>query len=112
MGVATATAMFMRTMGASVGVAVFGAIFSANLAVDEQVSSQLRDPANIDALPDALQSLVRDAASTALHPVFLAGALTAVVGFVLSTRLREVPLRESAARSFGPEAEMAEAIPT
>ncbi len=108
-GVATATTMFMRTMGASVGVAVFGALFSSRLT-DDRVNGLLREPAAIDSLPAAVAATVRDAASSALQPVFLAGALTALVGLGLSTRLREVPLR-SRAGTMSPETEVVEALP-
>lgn len=94
MGVATATNMFMRTMGASVGVAVFGAIFAAG--IDDDTSGLLRDPASIDRLPTAVGGAVREAAASALHPVFLGGAVIAAFGLLLATRLREVPLRSSA----------------
>ena len=91
-GVSTAMVMFMRTMGASVGVSVFGALFSSRLH-GELSAGTLRDPAAIDALPPDVAAGVRDLVATALHPVFVAGALTALGGLVLATRLREVPLR-------------------
>lgn len=110
MGVATATSMFLRTMGAAVGVAVFGAVFAAG--VDDETSGLLREPASIDGLAAGVADRVREAAADALHPVFLGGALVSALGLLIATRLREVPLRGGAPRSAGPEAEVVEAIPT
>ena len=112
MGVATATTMFVRTMGASIGVATFGALFSANLDPDPRLRELLREPAALGSLPDAVAAGVRGAVQSALHPVFIAGAVVAGIGLLISTRLREVPLRGAAPRGIGPEAEMVEAVPT
>jgi EmrB/QacA subfamily drug resistance transporter len=112
MGIATATTMFARTMGASVGVAVFGAVFSTQLELPDGADGLVREPSAIEALPVALADGVREAVSSALHPVFLAGAVISAVGFVLATRLREVPLRSSTHRTLGPEAEVLEVVPT
>jgi MFS family permease len=112
MGIATATTMFMRTMGAAVGVATFGALFSGNLDPDPRLRELLREPAAIGSLPETVAAGVRGAVASALHPVFMAGAVVAVVGLLLATRLREVPLRSSVPPRIGPEAEMVEAVPT
>jgi EmrB/QacA subfamily drug resistance transporter len=104
-GVATSVNTFGRTVGSSFGVAVFGAIFAANL------TSSLRQqlPANvvaqfsasginisraqINALPAKLQTEFLSGFANALHDVFLGGIVVAVIGFLLAMRLREVPLR-------------------
>ena len=112
MGVATATTMFARTMGASVGVAVFGAIFSTRLDLPDSAEGLVREPGALDDLPVAVADGVREAVSNALHPVFLAGAVITAVGFVLATKLREVPLRTGTHRGLGPEAEVVEVVPT
>jgi EmrB/QacA subfamily drug resistance transporter len=123
-GTATATNMFMRTLGASVGVAVFGAIFSGRItgeladrlpagsSPDGPVTGLLREPSAIAALPEQVADAVREAAAASLHPVFLVGAVAAVLGVVLSSRLRELPLRSRPAGSAldGPEEEVVEAI--
>ena len=112
LGIATATTMFARSMGASVGVAVFGAIFSTQLDLPAQAGGLVREPGAIDALPVAVADAVRVAVSNALRPVFVAGAVITAAGFVLATRLREVPLRSSTHRGLGPEAEVLEVVPT
>jgi Na+/melibiose symporter-like transporter len=104
-GVATSVNTFGRTVGSSFGVAVFGAIFAAKLTSSLQqrlpgnVVSQFSasginiSRAQIDALPAALQADFLGGFANALHDVFLGGIVVAVIGFLLATRLREVPLR-------------------
>ena len=107
LGVATAGNMFLRNLGSSVGVAVFGAIFSSRIRHDlvaelpagaagslgGDVTSLLQRPDDIRALPDAIATAVREATASSVGVVFLAAAAAAVVGFLLSFRLPERPLR-------------------
>jgi EmrB/QacA subfamily drug resistance transporter len=106
LGVATATNTFGRTVGSSVGVAVFGAIFSFRLTAALAngstaamaggfVHSGLNiSRAQIDALPPQLRAAFLDGFAYALHGVFVGGVVVAVIGFALSLFLREVPLRQ------------------
>ncbi|MFC7221399.1 MFS transporter [Streptomyces polyrhachis] len=106
LGVATSGATFFRSIGASVGVAVFGTIFTNRLThhlADALRGKQLppgtdqgalmADPRSLAKLPPALQGDVIDAYSTAITDVFLYAAPVAVVAFVLSWFLKEEPLR-------------------
>ena len=103
MGVATSTATFFRSVGGSFGVALFGAIFSSRLAdglarlppdVVSRVGSGVHlSPERARALPPGVRGDFLDAFAHALHGVFLSGAAIAVVPFLLSWLLREVPLR-------------------
>jgi DNA-binding MarR family transcriptional regulator len=87
-------------------VSIFGAIFSNRLA--SELASALHgvtlpgglsatgaaaNPALLSKLPAAVRADVQHAFSLALHPVFLAAIPVALVAFVLSWFLREVPLR-------------------
>ncbi|HPQ96451.1 MAG TPA: MDR family MFS transporter [Thiolinea sp.] len=101
LGVATSSATLFRSIGGLLGVAASGALFSAELA--QQLTAHLPTgaqvvtaPADIAALPEATRSIYQDAYSTALHPVFLAAAVIALLSFTLTWLLRETPLRESA----------------
>jgi EmrB/QacA subfamily drug resistance transporter len=105
-GVATSTATFFRSIGGSVGVAVFGAIFASRLAdqlakLPPAVTAKLGgtgvhlDPAAAKRLPPAIHHRFLEAFAHALHGVFLWGVGFAVVSFALSWLLREVPLRTS-----------------
>jgi EmrB/QacA subfamily drug resistance transporter len=100
-GVATSTATFFRSMGGSLGVALFGAIFAARLN-HELATLRLGDrfsggvnisPAEVHALPAVMRLDFLHAFVDALQPVFLVGAALAAVGFGLAWLLREVPLR-------------------
>jgi EmrB/QacA subfamily drug resistance transporter len=118
-GVATSTATFFRSIGGSVGVAVFGAIFASRLthglsALPDSVVSQLGispgsvqiQPASVQALPAGPRASFLDVFVHALHGAFLWGAIFALAAFCLTWMLPEVPLRREAAagRRAGEEA--------
>ena len=100
LGVATSGTTLFRSIGGSVGVSLFGAIFTAtltgNLAAALPIGSALPAapaPAAIQMLPSATRSLYLTAFTGALHPVFLHAAAIAALGFALTWFLKEVPLR-------------------
>jgi EmrB/QacA subfamily drug resistance transporter len=104
LGVATSGSTLFRQIGGSIGVSVFGAIFSSNLA--GELASRIprtvhvpaaANPAIVQHLPAAVRAPYIDAFSAALQPVFRLAAAVSVVGFLLSWLLRELPLRQSAA---------------
>jgi EmrB/QacA subfamily drug resistance transporter len=101
MGVATSGALLFRQVGGSIGVALFGAIFAnrlhANLAqaLPGLTLPQTADPAAIRHLPGPVHAAYVSAFAESLRPVFLVAAAVAVVGFILSWFLPEVPLRKS-----------------
>jgi len=122
MGAATASTQFFRSIGATVGVAVFGSIlltryhdsFQANIpagtparALDPfkeplmlvQIRSQLeaiysRQPYGLDLLHKLLSN-VRVAVLDGLHYIFLAGAILMVIAVGANLLLRDVPLRKT-----------------
>ncbi|HVT69523.1 MAG TPA: MFS transporter [Trebonia sp.] len=109
LGAATSGVTFFRTIGGSFGVAVFGAIFSNQLA--SQLSAALRgrplphgfsaasvqsNTAALSGLPADLRHAILHAYSLALHPVFRTAVPIAAVAFILAWFLREVPLRTAA----------------
>ena len=100
MGVATSGSIMFRQIGGSVGIAVFGAIFANRL--DANLAKALPPgvhgpktvaPATVRNLPPHLHSVYVHAFAAALHPVFLVGAVIAVLSFALTWFLHEVPLR-------------------
>jgi EmrB/QacA subfamily drug resistance transporter len=95
LGVATSGTSLFRSIGGSVGVALFGAILTAGIAahVAGPRLPGVLGPAAIRALPAAMQLFYRDAFSAALHPVFLSATCIAALGFGLTWFLKEVPLR-------------------
>jgi EmrB/QacA subfamily drug resistance transporter len=114
LGAATSGVTFFRSIGGAFGVSVFGAIFSNRLASELasalrgvnlphgfNVASAAADPALLKKLPPAIRAAVQNAYSLALHPVFLFAIPVALVAFVLSWFLREVPLRTTSSVGIG-----------
>jgi len=114
LGAATSAATFFRTIGGCFGVSIFGAIFSNRLARELAAAlhgvtlpsgisgaSAAANPAVLKTLPAAVRADVQHAFSLALHPVFLSAVPIALVAFVLSWFLREVPLRATSSVGIG-----------
>jgi EmrB/QacA subfamily drug resistance transporter len=101
LGVATSSVNFFRSVGGSVGVAVFGALFNSRLAgelaraLPDGTGTDARSvtPEAVEALAPAVRAEYVGAFATALTDVFLVAVPVAVVGFVLTLLLRETPLR-------------------
>jgi len=113
LGAATSGATFFRSIGGSFGVSVFGAIFANQLA--NQLGAALHGvqlPPGLSAaaiqtntkriaqLPPHVHQVILQAYSLALQPVFLTAVPVALVAFVLSWFLREVPLRTAAGETL------------
>jgi EmrB/QacA subfamily drug resistance transporter len=102
LGVATSGTTLFRSIGGTVGAALFGGIFAyaleANIAqAMPNASVTLKDPAAIAALAEPLRSTYLALFVDALHPVFKTAALLSFLSFLLSLGLEEVPLRTSIA---------------
>ena len=106
LGTATSTATFFRAIGGSIGVPIFGTIFSnvlaGKLAAALPPSFHLgglsggggnASPQALDALPPAIHTGVVDAFAQTLGVVFLAGVPFALIAFGLVWFIREIPLR-------------------
>ena len=109
LGVGTSSATFLRSMGASFGVAIFGAIFSNQLASNLRKNlpasalhsginpaSLEGNPAQLAHLPPAIHTGLITAVSESLHVVFLTAVPILVVAFFLTLLIKEVPLRTKA----------------
>jgi EmrB/QacA subfamily drug resistance transporter len=112
LGAATSGVTLARGIGGSIGAAVFGTIFSSRLRADlhdalscplgAQVAGGGRlTGAQVGSLPPAGRLAYENAYVHALRPVFLVAAGVGAVGFLLSLRLRERPLRATASTSRG-----------
>ncbi|MGE5690409.1 MAG: MDR family MFS transporter [Pseudomonadota bacterium] len=104
LGVATSGSTLFRSIGGSIGVALFGTIFASRLGVElaARLPASARvpaatDPAAVERLPPGLRSAYEDAFAAALEPVFLTAAAISVVAFALTWLLREVPLQRTVA---------------
>ncbi|MFI9562495.1 DHA2 family efflux MFS transporter permease subunit [Streptomyces rishiriensis] len=108
LGVATSGATFFRSIGASFGVAIFGAVFASRLG--DKLTDAFRgvrlppgvsagalesDPRGIGSLPSDLRPRALHAYASSITDVFLYAAPVALLGFVLAWFLREDPLRGS-----------------
>ena len=108
LGIATSVANFFRSMGGSFGVAIFGAVLSNRLAHylplllppealrRFDVKALQASPAQVRALPLAIQNGIVEAIARSLHTVFLSALPAAALAFGVALFLRERPLRKVA----------------
>jgi MFS family permease len=105
MGTATASTTFFRSIGSSLGGAIFGTILLARLshhlaaalpAGTAKVSASeisANGTAGIQHLPPALQHDILQAFISSFHDMFLIGIPFALGAFAVALFLREMPLR-------------------
>jgi EmrB/QacA subfamily drug resistance transporter len=93
LGIATASANFFRALGGAIGVAVFGAVFTAKLVGPVAPERLQSSPHEIRDLAPVLHDRMVDATAHATHTVFLVAAGVAAVGVAIVLFLREYPLR-------------------
>ncbi len=107
LGAATSAVNFFRSIGGTLGVALYGAVFTARFrgALASILPGEwgarppggLADsPAAILALPAGIREAVVRALADSVHTVFLSAIPLVVVGLLLVLLLPEVPLRETA----------------
>ncbi|MGN7981681.1 MDR family MFS transporter [Burkholderia sp. 22313] len=101
MGVATSGATLFRSIGGSLGVAAFGALFSHGL--QSRITQALPagtelppalGPAAVHQLPDAVRDAYLHAFAGSLHVVYLSAAGVIAIAFVLAWFVESVPLRK------------------
>jgi hypothetical protein len=107
LGVATSSVNFFRSLGGSLGVAVFGAVMTARLTdslaghgihLDGQ-AGLVSSPAAIRRLPQPVQGFVIDALASGVHGVFVFAIPVVVIAAAVAWLLKELPLRTT----FGPD---------
>jgi EmrB/QacA subfamily drug resistance transporter len=105
LGVATSGVTFLRTLGSSFGVAVFGSFYSNQLTPN--LATALRahplppgippaivtSPAGLHKLPTAVSAPIVHAYAQSLQVVFLTAVPVAALSLLLALFLKEVPLR-------------------
>ena len=115
LGVATSGAMLFRLIGGSVGTAMLGALFASRLARELQASMpgvsthagagmSIHEIAKME---PAIRQSYMHAFTVSLNGVFLAAAIAATIGFVLTWLIPETRLRDvvaAGARNVGHEA--------
>ncbi|MDN7560870.1 MDR family MFS transporter [Burkholderia orbicola] len=101
MGVATSGATLFRSIGGSLGVAAFGALFSHGLQsrmthalpAGTELPPAL-GPAAVHQLPDAVRDAYLHAFAGSLHVVYLSAATVIAIAFVLAWFVEDAPLRK------------------
>ncbi len=102
LGIATASANLFRSLGGSVGVAVFGAIFAGRLDGPVDAQTLQASPEALRTLPPSVQDDIAHTVAHALQTVFLVAAPIAIVALVVVLLLEEVPLRGAPDRKPAP----------
>ncbi|MBJ9684594.1 Multidrug resistance protein 3 [Burkholderia multivorans] len=100
MGVATSGATLFRSIGGSIGVAAFGALFSHGLRTrlidalpaGTELPAAL-GPGTLGELPETVRSAYLHAFAGSLHVVYLAAATVIAIAFVLAWFVEDAPLR-------------------
>ncbi len=104
LGVATSASTFFRSLGGSFGTALFGAIFTSQVAANIARNLPGADPGGGDLtsspgviaqLPEAVRVGVIQAFADSTSTVFLAAVPFAIAAFVVVLLLPELPLRDS-----------------
>ncbi|WP_442945899.1 MDR family MFS transporter [Nonomuraea sp. LPB2021202275-12-8] len=108
MAATTAGVSFFRSLGGAVGVAAFGALLTNRLSAEmaEMIRAahlslpggapRLGSPAEIQRLPEPLKHIVLESFTRGLETVFMVGVPIAVLGFLATLFLKELPLRGGA----------------
>jgi MFS family permease len=116
LGVATSITQLCRSLGATVGTAIFGTIMVNGMRTEipkhlppealngpqaEQFSGasgvgSVLDPAALAQLPEAIATGIREGLAAAMHPVFVMGLPILAVAFVSTLFIKELPLRNTA----------------
>ncbi|MEQ4720236.1 MDR family MFS transporter [Nonomuraea sp. B19D2] len=104
----TSGVSFFRSLGGAVGVAAFGAILTnrlkdemadmlraAHIALPAGGDVKLGSPGAIQHLPEPIKHIVLEAFTRGLETVFMVGVPIALIGFVATLFLKELPLRGS-----------------
>ncbi|HEX7134315.1 MAG TPA: MFS transporter [Iamia sp.] len=109
LGVATSSVNFFRSIGGSIGVALFGALFNSRLLARIGEGGESLRPEEVQALPDAARASYVGAFADALTGTFLYAVPLMLLAVGLAVALREVPLRTTN-RATEPEAVRPEAL--
>ncbi|WP_246149408.1 MDR family MFS transporter [Nonomuraea turkmeniaca] len=112
----TSGVSFFRSLGGAVGVAAFGAILTnrlkdemaemlkaAGISLPGGSDVQLGSPSAIQQLPGPIKNIVLESFTRGLETVFLVGVPIALLGFVATIFLKELPLRGPATVPAAPE---------
>ncbi len=107
-GTATSTNNYFREVGASLGVAIFGALFTTRLsenltaifteagAADVGKATATLDPQTLSELPESVRDSIVNAYADSLAPVFWYLIPFILIAFVFALFLKQIPLSDQA----------------
>ena len=131
LGIATSANTFFRSIGSTIGVALFGSLYASRLAINlpkgvEELAAtnpaalagttpeafeQLKNNTSVIAeFTPELQAVIYHAFVQSFHVVFLAAVPLTAAGFIMALFLREVPLRTGAEHHAAKQEAAGEAI--
>lgn len=131
MGVATSANTFFRSIGATIGVALFGTVYSSRLthflpieveklqasnpaaligATPEKFAALKENTAVLETFSPELQAGIINAFVNSFHAVFISAAPITALGVLVALFLRETPLKTGAQHSAAKEEAAGEAI--
>lgn len=100
LGVATSGVTLFRSIGGSVGVSAFGAVFTHGLEARlrrtwpaERPLPRAMGSQTLDSLAPPLRQAYTHAFGASLHTVYHVAAVVVAIGFVLAWFMRDIPLR-------------------
>jgi len=117
MGVGTALNTFWRSIGGTIGVAIFGSIYASKLSghiasgvknlaatnpdalagATPQALAQLKNNPNVmNSFTPTLRSVIVHAYVSSYHVIFIGAGAVTTIGFVVAMALRETPLKTGA----------------
>ena len=96
LGVASAAVTLFRTVGGSVGVALFGSLFTRALASGLPAGSRQPTTGQLARLPAGARHLYLHSVAAGVDNIFAVGAVIAVAALAAACLIREVPLRGKA----------------
>ena len=131
MGVATSANTFFRSIGATIGVALFGTVYSSRLthflpieveklqasnpaaligATPEKFAALKENTAVLETFSPELQAGIINAFVNSFHAVFISAAPITALGVLVALFLRETPLKTGAQHSAAKEEAAGEAV--
>ncbi|MDQ2738889.1 MAG: MFS transporter [Actinomycetota bacterium] len=102
LGVASAAVTLFRTVGGSVGVALFGSLFTLALAHDLPGGNTAPTSSQLANMSSAARSAYEHAVTSGMQHIFTAGAIIAIAALVAAVLIEEVPLRGKPAAPVQP----------
>ena len=108
LGVATATVMFFRSLGGSLGLAIFGTILNSTIRSEvpnrtgiaaDKVATLIREPQHIKTLPTVQREAIVDGIALGVSRIYWCCVAVMIVGFLVALVLPEVQLKKRAGLS-------------